>query len=755
MTKKITRDLVSEIKGLIASDTFHTASFADLCTSLKIFNKDKPLLRKALDELLVSGVLVYSKRTFRVNDRAKSLSASSSSSEKKSSSLIEGVLDATPLSRNMSFAFVKTPKEDFFVGAEDTLNAYHGDKVMIEVNQRRGKRTYAVIRSIVERANSALAGDIKISNQGSVFICSNPKIFSWFSVSNPNPDYDGMKVILEVSNWGNRQMGKNPVGKVIEVLGKSGNPEIEILALIRQFGLPLDFPEIVMAEATNVQEEISAIEIAKRRDLRELHTYTIDPISAKDFDDAISIVETDKGYRLWVHIADVAHYVKTDSALFAEAVARGNSYYFPKRVLPMLPEKLSNKVCSLRPDEDKLCLTVYSEFDKRGNILKQDVFESIIRSQIRLCYEEVDAYFDGSSGELDDCTKIALDISKQLSLILSKKRRDAGYIFFDLPDISYLYNEEGFISSFSAETETISHKLIENFMLVANEYVAKTLGKLSPTLMYRIHEDPDPAKIEKMQKLLAHYGIKMPVRENLNKSVQALLDSLPDEDYHIVFDRMILRSMKKAKYSIEHKRHFGLAIEDYTHFTSPIRRLCDLVVHHLIKTYITKVSQDRLSKNQIKYYSEVATEKELLADETEREIEKVYNKAYMKGRIGEEFWGLVIGVSSRGLIIRLSAIPIVGIAMLHSTRQSRWEIWEDEAKAVSVSNGYYYRLLDKVLVKVLDVSDDIYFELSTDPGKHIHKPVSRAQIVSKNAPKSERKYSKGPSTDRNAKGRKK
>lgn len=688
-------------------------SYGDICAELKASKREKVEIKNLLQELVETTTIVKHGKMYRLKIQQKKV-------VQKSSTLIEGVFDATPLSRNYSYAFVKTEVGDYFVSSEDVSNAYHGDKVLIEGSERGKNRLYGVVRDIVSRANETLAGDVKKVDTNYYFICSNPKIHNWFNISKPKPEYDGKKVILAVSNWGNKRMGKAPAGKVTEILGESGNPEVEVLGVIRQYNLPLEFPQPVMDEVNRVKDTITKKEISKRRDLRDLFTFTIDPASAKDFDDAISIAKVKGGYELYVHIADVAHYVKLDSAIFIEAVNRGNSYYFPKKVIPMLPEKLSNKVCSLRPEEEKLTMTVYTLFDDKGNLKKQELFESVINSNFRLAYEDVDNLFSGKETDLAPELIEALQVSRTLSRLLSKVRKKAGYIFFDLPDIDYIYDKEGFIKTFTLSEETESHKLIENFMLVANEYVAKKLTNISPTTMYRIHEDPDFNKIEKLATTLSYYGIKFTLLENLNKSYQALLDSMPTQEHHIVFDRMVLRSMKKAKYSTEHIRHFGLSIESYTHFTSPIRRLCDLIIHHLCKYYITHSSDSSLSKVQVKHYAAVASEKELVADETEREIERVYNRAYMKKKIGEQYSGLIIGVKSTGVIVRLNEIPITGIININASRGSRWDFKEQELRLVNRNSGYFYQLMDKVLVQVMDVSDDIYLELTPAPDAHTH-----------------------------------
>jgi len=719
----INNDLKTQIISLLQSSISKHLSYDEICHILELGKADKRQLKEILSYLLKSNTITKSKHGYAFPNK-RAVKPSSPLSPR----LIEGILDATPLSRNLSFAFVKTPDGDFYVDAEDTLDAYHGDSVLIEPYFKRGKADYCQIRKLVKRANEALAGDVQYRDGKCYFVCSNPKIHNWFDVMDPDPELDGMKVILSVTNWGNRQLSKQPVGRITEVLGKSGNPEVEVLAVIRQYQLPLEFPEAVVKELEQFaafqdgdpSKVLEDSELKRRKDLRNLFTFTIDPASAKDFDDAISIINTSQGWQLYVHIADVAHYVKIGSHLFDEAVKRGNSYYFPKRVIPMLPELISNRLCSLRPEEDKLCMTVFTEFDRKGKITKQSMFESIIRSDFRLAYHEVDELFEGRECNFPEELRNALHQSRMLSKLMTARRMEAGYIFFDLPEIEYEYDEEGFIHQFNLAEETDSHKLIENFMLIANEFVAKKLISIAPNSLYRIHEDPDVRKLDKLATLVENYGLFLRRDLDLNKSLQELLYSMPSKDYHIVFDRMILRSLKKAKYSSEHIRHFGLAIEDYTHFTSPIRRLCDLVVHHLCKVHIIKSSGIKLSQEQIKHYAEVASEKEIVADESERDVQRVYNLTYMKNKIGQTYHGIVISISSSSLIIRLEEIPITGVYKLVSDRNGRWRFQDQEMRVLNDKTSYYYQLMDKVKVQIMQVSDDIYLELSQDKDAHQH-----------------------------------
>jgi len=709
-------NLNESIRQLFLSNPDSLFSVRDIIDSLQISHKAHEDVNKLVNSLLDSSFLKMDKKKYRLQ-QAQSLNKKE---VKQSPKLIEGTFDATSLARNFSYAFVRTAEGDFFVSSEDTLNAFHGDTIAIEPFYRNGKSDYCYVRKILKRASEVLAGDIQQSSGRYYFICSNPKIHQWFDVSDIGSATSGTKVMLEVTNWGNRTLSKSPVGKVIEVLGLAGNPETELLAVIRQNGLPLEFPEHLTAEIEALPEEIDKQEILKRKDFRNLLTYTIDPSSAKDYDDAISLEETGEGWTLYVHIADVSHYIKTDSQLFAECLNRGNSYYFPRKVIPMLPEKLSNRICSLRQNEDKLTMSVVTQFDKKGNIKRQSLHESIINSDARLSYEQVDDLFEGKQTEIPQDVINAIQASRELSKLLTAKRVKAGYLFFDLPETEYVYDEEGFVYQMNQSIETESHKLIENFMLVANQFVAEKLTELAPVVMYRVHELPDMEKLERLGILLSAYGVTLQFRETLNHSLQHLLKSFPDDTYHRVFDRLVLRSLKKAKYTAEHLPHFGLAIETYTHFTSPIRRLCDLVVHHLCKKYIIHSTHTEFTRKQVVYYANIASEKELVADESEREIERTMNSIFMKKHIGETFDGIIVGMNSSSLFIQLNKLPISGVLKVLQLPKGKWNYNDKAQRYLNERTGRFFQLMDSVQVLVAQVSDDVYFELSDAENSHQH-----------------------------------
>jgi len=711
-----------DIKGLLTNhfnNDRQPISYEALVPKLRLARRDKAELKKELERMVASGELIKRRGRYSPAPPKKAQKIIPRAAVKANMRLIEGKFDATSLSRDQSYAFVRTDGGDYFVDFEDTLNAFHNDIVAIETIRGRSKDR-AIVRKIIKRSNETMAGDIKYLSNKPIFICSNPKIHRWFEVNDTLGAKENDKVVLEVTNWGNIYSGKMPGGKVVEVLGPSGDVEVELLAVLRQYQLPLEFPIDVIAETDALKQEIEAKDFRSREDLRDLLTFTIDPASAKDFDDAISLEADNQGYKLWVHIADVSHFVALDSKIFKEASKRGNSFYFPKQVIPMLPPRLSNQICSLRPNEDKLCLSVFTQFDLKGNIRNQKIVQSVIRSDYRLAYEEVDAYFDGEDSQLSPILKKTLSDALKLSKLLSQRRISEGYIFFDLPEIQYEYDDDGLLVELGLDKETDGHKLIENFMLVANEYVAKRLKQLAPHTLYRIHENPDPQKLERLGVLISHYGLSFDPHEDPNLSLQYLLNSMPNKDYHMVFDRMVLRSLKKAQYTIKEERHFGLGLEHYTHFTSPIRRLCDLCIHHLCKIYLLKTSKASLNAFQLRNHAQTANEQELLADEAERSLERVYSLAFMKKKVGERFTGTVISTRRDALIVRLTEIPVTGVLKTDTLKGSPFTYHEQAMMHASNLTGNYYQLLDKVIVDIMDVSDDIYLELAQVPGAHTH-----------------------------------
>ena len=619
---------------------------------------------------------------------------------------VTGKFDARPLAKNKSFAFILTDEDDLFISEEDTLTAYHNDLVEAEVQFSRKKKKYGIVTKIIKRDKDSIVGTIMKYQNRFYLVPDNSPIHTNFLINKIAGAKNGEKALLKITNWGNREMMKLPAGDIIEILGKAGEPEVETLSVIKHFELPLFFRDSVLEELREITDNISEKDKSERKDFRDLITITIDPVSAKDFDDAVSLEKTENGWKLYVHIADVAHYILPRSELFKEAKKRGNSYYFPKKVIPMLPEKISNKICSLRPFEEKLTITVIIEFDQDHEIIEQNVVESMIKSNTRLTYEEVDALFNDEENDIDPAIAEILFRMKRLSSSLSAGKKKKGYLFFDLPETEYIFDEEGYITDLKRSQETESHVLIENFMLLANEFVAKFLS--SKNTIYRIHEKPDEQEIGQIKEIAERFDLNFKRKKNLNRSLQMLLDSMPDDTYHRVFDRIILRYLKKAKYEIRNSGHFGLALSNYTHFTSPIRRICDLTVHHQIKSILHSFANP-FSKKELIELAKIASEKEIIADEAEREVDLKNKKIFMKKKIGEVFKGIICSIKSAVILVELDALPIIGLIELSSLTDDYYDFYERKNCLIGKRKGKIYKLLDKVIVQVITVTDDIYF----------------------------------------------
>lgn len=691
-------------------DNYH--SLSDLASQIPISKSERKYLKNILNKLSRNSSIIR---------RGKMFTAKPDNQPQAKS--VTGIFDATSLVRGYSYAFVNHEDGDILIDSEDIGSAVHNDRVLVELKYRRRGLLYGSIKEVVERANTTFTGNIEKYQSRYIFTPDLRKVHISFDISELNGAAEGDKVIVRVVNWGQKSIGSKPSVVVTEKLGKAGDKEVEELAVFKQFNLPLDFPEQVKQELSGIEDYIDGDEINNRLDLRDLTTFTIDPPTAKDYDDAISLemitsqeddsVNTET-YRLYVHIADVSYYVPLGSALFNEASERGNSFYFPRRVVPMLPEKISNKICSLRPDEDKLTITVITEFDATLNIIRQSVRNTIIRSGYRLNYDEVDQFFDGDAQAVPEELTLTLSKLRIISEKMTRKRYENGYIPFNLPELEVEFDDEGKISRLVRSKETDSHKLVENCMLLANNYVGSLLAKNTKEAVYRVHEEPDEEKFLQMLDLLHHYKISSPKSHSMQKMVQNLLLSMPTPEHHRVFDYLILRTMKKARYDTIPIGHFGLAAKNYTHFTSPIRRICDLTVHHLLRLHVMKTNSPAKEKGSSPSLSEIAAKassQEILADSAEREMEVVYKRLYMKDKIGELYEGLVVNLSNSMISVELNDIPVLGYVPIVSLKGDYFRLNADFMELTGKKRGKRIRLMDKVVVQVDRIDFDVLFTL--------------------------------------------
>lgn len=596
------------------------------------------------------------------------------------------------------FAFI-TPDNggsDFFVPRHSLGDAYHGDKVTFM--HVKGTEDEAVIINVLERNPSPVVGTIIFDRRSArVYPDDTRRPSLYIPRDCLYGATSGQKVVCDVTSY---PKGRAPGGKVLEILGDEGDLCSEEISIIRAHGLREEFPEDVIKEAQKVQKSIPVFE--NRRDLRDKIIFTIDGEDTRDIDDAISLDAVDGNYVLGVHIADVSHYVKYRSHLDNEAYVRGTSVYFPDRVLPMLPKELSNGICSLNEGEDRLTLTCEMTFDRSGKRLKYEIFESVIQSCHKMTYPDVTAICEGDSALCQKYADITpcIELMKDLCLILESRRRAEGSVDLDVKEAHIYVDENGEIVIPPVE-RTISQRIIEQFMISANEAVAEYMQSKNLPCLYRIHERPSPEKTADLFAFLSDLGInaKCNGSEPEPMDFQKILNVAADKPYASVVNKVMLRSMQKARYFGENRGHFGLASKCYCHFTSPIRRYPDLYVHRVLKCAL----HGEADKARTMYYPllEAAgtdcSEKERIADDAERNVDDLYKLAYMNERLGEEFDGVISGVTPHGIYCELDN-TVEGIIPLEDLPADSYEYVEGKYLLKGVKHKF--RIGDKLRVQI-------------------------------------------------------
>ncbi len=599
-----------------------------------------------------------------------------------------GKFDALALMKGFQFAFVKTEEDHIMVYLENSLGAFHNDLVEVCITGHRKQGKFGIITRILKRRSSVLVGSVAKFGKTAMLTGIGGHFHRDAQIVNPEKLNSGEKVVAKVSFWGDLE--QLPRVKVEKILGNSGDIQTEILSVIHSYELPFEFSKDVDILANKLKEKFNISEDLKnRKDLRTLHTFTIDPAGAKDFDDAVSVEVNPKGeYVLYVHIADVSHFVLPGSALFEEALTRGNSYYFPKRVIPMLPKVISNNLCSLRPQEEKYTMTVKTVFSKNFDILEQELYKSVICSDVRLSYEEVDSLFAGDDKmDITKNDRKALLLADRISKGYFKKRK--RYIRFSLPEAVFEFDQEGVPINMVRSQETDSHKLVENFMLIANEYVARFLS--SGSCLYRVHEPPFDNDLKKLVTDLEQSGIDVPSHKSPTEFYQRVLKKMDTDDKKRAFERKILRSMKKAEYSLKNTHHFGIGIDHYTHFTSPIRRICDLGIHLLLKKQLN-------SKSLLKKIVSSANEREQVATDAEREVKKLYNQQFAQKLLGDDFQATIIDIKRKAILLELVKYPIIVSVPYKDNRSDRGN---KKSKKLGI------KLAMRKMVKIVKIDNEI------------------------------------------------
>ena len=628
---------------------------------------------------------------------------------------LEGVqAEGTFIGHPKGFGFVEIEgqDEDIFIPESDTGTAMHQDKVRIIIRdgQKEGKRKEGTVVKVLERGMPEIVGTYQLNRDFGFVISDNPKFSKDIFI--PRKEAAGIKngdkVIAVVTDYGSKN--KNPEGKIKENLGNIRTPGTDILAIVKSFGIPSEFPEKVMKQAQRVPDHVLDADRDGRLDLRHLQTVTIDGEDAKDLDDAISLTKEGDIYHLGVHIADVSNYVQYNSALDKEALKRGTSVYLADRVVPMLPERLSNGICSLNQGEDRLALSCLMDINEKGKVVSHQIAETVINVNERMCYTDVKNILEDTDEEAKKRYKALIPMffmMKELSEILRNSRHHRGSIDFDFPESKIILNAAGKAIDVKPYEANVATKIIEDFMLMANETVAQEYCTEEIPFVYRTHDNPDPEKVESLLTLLHNQGIKIQkAKEEITpKEIQQIIESIEGLPNEAMISRLVLRSMKQAKYTTECSGHFGLAAKYYCHFTSPIRRYPDLQIHRIIKDNLRgRLMREGRTEHYAEILDEVARQSsvcERRADEAERESDKLKKAEYMSYHLGEEFEGIISGVTGWGLYVELPN-TVEGLVHVNTLRDDYYVFDQETYELRGEMTKKVYKLGDKVRVRVAD-----------------------------------------------------
>ncbi len=658
--------------------------------------------------------------------------------------LIVGVIS---ILRNGIGSIILDTGESVQIPRADTFTALDGDKVMVRIEVDNEDERLGKVIKVLERAEQNFLG---IFHKGDNLNFATPDdrrigrdIF--LVKGKTKKAVEGERVVLKINLWDDPF--RNPEGEVIERLGFPGNAKTDLKTIIRKYDLPERFPANVTSQAKESEKLFTETERKRREDFTKDIIYTIDPADARDHDDAISVEKTKDGYRLGVYIADVSFFVRNDTILDKEAFDRGNSVYLPGLVIPMLPESLSNNLCSLKPNLNRYVYSILIDYDSKGKMLDFRIAEGVIKSKAKLAYEEVQEFFNNGT-KTDGISRVAdsLKRARFLASILQKNRMAEGSIDFDLPEAKITLGENGQIVEVGNRVRLEAHRLVEEFMLAANRAVALHVFRLGQKFLYRVHDKPKQEKIEAFSYLVSTLGYRFPASPEIkplhfSKFLKKLKDK-PEEEF---LNELLLRSMQKAVYQQKNIGHFGLAFSHYSHFTSPIRRYPDLMVHRLLKKLVNGRYPDKLNKNLdtiIKHVGDHCSETERTAERAERDATKMLQIAYMADRIGDEYEGVISGMLNFGFFVRLKEVGVEGMVRLSSLDDDYYNFDEKRFRLIGRQTGHIFRLGDTVKVGVLSIDipkSELNLFLKESKKQDRRQPPESKHKGGKSAPKRKRR----------------
>ena len=725
MNKELLRERKKMIYDFICDELYVPMKAKEMAIVLNVPKSQRGELVEVLDALVADGKVEISGRGKYVKSEGKYLT---------------GVFTAHP--RGFGFVTVEGEEEDIFIPGTQTNGALHMDTVQITLSKNSsGKRKEGTVTKILSRGTEQLVCTYEKSKTFGFAVPDNPRFAQDIFIPQERSKgaVSGHKVVVEITDYGKN--GKKPEGKVVEIIGHINDPGTDIMSIVKGYDLPVEFSQKIMKQVENVSNEVSAADMAGRMDLRDWQTVTIDGEDAKDLDDAITLTKEGDLYELGVHIADVSNYVQESSALDVEALKRGTSVYLVDRVIPMLPHKLSNGICSLNAGENRLALSCIMKIDEKGNVIDHTIAETVIKVDRRMSYTSVKKILEEHDvAEIEEYKELVpmFERMKELAAILRKKRMKRGSIDFDFPETKIILDEQGKPVDIKPYDRNVATKIIEDFMLIANETVAQDYFWQELPFVYRTHDNPDTEKIKKLGTFINNFGYTIHIGQDEihPKELQKLLMKIDGTPEEALISRLTLRSMKQAKYTTVSTGHFGLATNYYCHFTSPIRRYPDLQIHRIIKDNL----RGRMNQKRIEHYDSIlpevakhSSEMERRADEAERETDKLKKVEYMEERIGQVFEGVISGMQEWGFYVELPN-TVEGLVHVTSLTDDFYHYEESSYEMIGERTNKHYKLGQKVKVIVADtdkIMRTIDFRVVRDDVEPDEAVKDEASVLSK------------------------